>query len=64
MQQGQHEQDVHQQADQGADPALLLLDVDVFPVQRVEQRRARAAWRVAHVVVREEVGECMGEQRD
>lgn len=60
VQQGQHEQDVHQQADQNADPALLLLDVDVFPVQRVEQRRAGAAWRVAHVGVRAWVGEGIG----
>lgn len=52
VQQRQHEQDVHQQAGQGADPALPLFDVDVFPVQRVEQRRARAAGRVAHVGVR------------
>lgn len=34
VQQGQHEQHVHQQARQGADPALPLFDVDVFPVQR------------------------------
>lgn len=64
VQQGQHEEDVHQQADQGADPALLLFDVGVFPVQRVEQRRAGAARRVAHVGAwAAGVGDFMGEKR-
>jgi len=60
VQQGQDEQDVHQQADQNADPALFLLDVDVFPVQRVEQRRAGAARRTVHAAVGDEgVGRSM-----
>lgn len=56
IQQRHHEQHVHQQARQRGDPAVPLSDIDVFPVQRARQRRARAAGRVAHVGVREWAG--------
>ncbi|KTD15929.1 hypothetical protein Llan_2619, partial [Legionella lansingensis] len=35
VQHGGQEQDVHQQAHQGGDAALVALDVEVFPVKRV-----------------------------
>lgn len=43
---------MHQQAHEGADAALVPFDVEVFPVQRTQRRRATAAGRVAHVGVR------------
>lgn len=64
VQQGRHEQQVHQQAHEGADAALVPLDVPIFPVQRTQRRRARAAWRIGHAGGRESgEGDFMTEKR-